>query len=66
MNTYSITIREILERNVTINADDYYEAEDKVREMYNNQEIILNADDLTDTVIESNVEANIVYNMFNK
>lgn len=66
MNTYTITIREILERYITVNADSYYEAEDKVREMYDSQEIILNADNLIDTEIESNVSANIANNMFNK
>lgn len=45
MNKYSIEIEEILQRNVKVEAETEEEAIKKVKEMYNNEEIILDYND---------------------
>ena len=46
MNKYSIEIEEVLQRNVKVEAETEEEAIKKVKEMYNNEEIILDYNDL--------------------
>lgn len=43
---YKVNIEELLSRVVEIEADNEEDAENKVRAMYNKEEIVLNADDL--------------------
>ncbi len=43
---YCIEVTETLQRVVTVAAEDLYEAEDKVREMYHDEEIVLDAEDM--------------------
>ena len=52
MKTYNIEITETLQRTITINADNEGEALDKVQEMYDNEEIVLDWGDYQDTEIE--------------
>ena len=52
MKTYNIEITETLQRTITINADNEGEALDKVQEMYDNEEIVLDWSDYQDTEIE--------------
>lgn len=42
---YKVNVEELLSRIVEVEADSDEEAEDKVREMYKNEEIILDASD---------------------
>ena len=51
MNTYTIKITNILQREVTINADNVFDAIKKVRQQYNDCEIVLDWEDLVDTDI---------------
>lgn len=44
---YKVNIEELLSRIVEVEADNEEDAENKVRSMYNNEEIVLNADDLS-------------------
>ena len=44
-NVYAITIREVLERTVCVEAEDLDQAIDKVEYAYNKANIILDADD---------------------
>lgn len=46
-STYSVTIKETLQRTVQVKADSMEDAIAKVEEMWYNQEIILTADDFT-------------------
>lgn len=43
---YKVNVEELLSRIVEVEADSDEEAEDKVREMYRNEEIVLDAEDL--------------------
>ena len=52
MKTYEVVVTETLQRTITINADNEGEALDKVQEMYDNEDIVLSADDYQDTEIE--------------
>lgn len=45
MNKYRINVEEILSRIVEVEADNEDDAEEKVREMYKEQKIILGAED---------------------
>lgn len=45
LQEYTVTIREILERKVTVMAASFWDAENIVQEKYQNEEIVLNADD---------------------
>ena len=44
---YKVTIEEKLVREVEVEANDFDEALENVKDMYNNSEIILSADDFT-------------------
>lgn len=46
-STYSVTVKETLQRTVQVKADSMEDASAKVEEMWYNQEIILTADDFT-------------------
>ena len=52
MKTYKVVVTETLQRTITINADNEGEALDKVQEMYDNEEIVLDSSDYQDTKIE--------------
>jgi len=45
MPKFKVEIRELLERQITIEAKNEEDALDKVKEMYDNEEIVLNASD---------------------
>lgn len=45
MPTFKIEIQEVLKRTVEIEADSLWEATEIAEEMYNNEEIVLSADD---------------------
>lgn len=49
MDKYIVSIYETLATNIEVEAEDYSDAIKKVREKYNNEEIILSADDYLDT-----------------
>lgn len=53
MNKYRVTIKETLKTDITVEAEDYYAAIDKARDMYRNEEIVLTADDYFDTDFEA-------------
>ena len=44
---YKVNVEELLSRIVEVEAENEEDAENKVRVMYNNEEIVLNADDLS-------------------
>jgi hypothetical protein len=48
---YTINITETLHKTITLKAKDYDTALEKVRKMYDNQEIVLSADDFVGKVI---------------
>lgn len=55
MSKYAVRITETLEREVEIEADNDLDALFKVRELYDDEKIVLDADDITDrefTLIE--------------
>ena len=52
MKTYDICITEILDRHVMIKANSEEEAKQIAQNMYNNEEIVLDYTDLTQTEIE--------------
>jgi hypothetical protein len=52
MKKFSIYVREILEREVEVEAKSKKEAYIKVEEMYNNEEIVLDSSDYIDTIFE--------------
>lgn len=52
MKKYDFNIIETLARVVTIEAETLEEAEEKIRDMYNNEEIVLDSSDFQDTNIE--------------
>lgn len=47
---YSVTIEETLSRTVEIEADSKQDAIDKVKKQYNNENIVLDADDFSEVV----------------
>ena len=49
MDKYKVIIYETLSKAIDIEAEDYLDAIKKVREKYNNGEIVLSADDYYDT-----------------
>jgi len=49
---FTVEITETLQRQVEVEAEDEFEAEDIVREMYRNEEIVLDAEDYIDTEFE--------------
>ena len=48
MKEYEVLVSELLQRKVKIKADSEKEAKDKVKDIYFDEEIILNHDDLYD------------------
>ncbi len=52
---YNVTIQEILERTVEVEADSKQEAESIVREKYRHSDIVLDAGDHVETRIETNI-----------
>jgi len=44
-NVYAITVKEVLERTVCVEAEDLDEAIDKVESAYRNEDIVLEAED---------------------
>ena len=42
---YTVIVREVLEREVFIEAEDFEEAFDKVEEQYDDEDIVLDAED---------------------
>ena len=53
MKKYSVLVREILEREVIIDAEDHEDAEDKVFELYRNGDVVLDWADHINTEFES-------------
>ena len=53
MNKYSIEIEEVLQRNVKVEAETEEEAIKKVKEMYENEKIILDYNDLESIKIKN-------------
>lgn len=49
MDKYVVNIYETLAKHIEIEAENYSDAILKVREKYNNEEIVLSADDYLDT-----------------
>lgn len=52
MNEFEVVITETLQRKVKVKASDFKDAQNKVREKYLQEEIVLNADDFQDCTIE--------------
>lgn len=52
MKKYKVSFQEILNRNIEIESDNEEEAKEKAKEMYDNEKIILDWDDLVCTDIE--------------
>ena len=52
MKEYKVLVSELLQRKVKVKVDSEKEAKDKVKNMYFDEEIILNSDDLYDFNIE--------------
>ena len=46
---FMVTVEEILEKAIDIEAENQFEAISKVQEMYANEEIVLSADDFVST-----------------
>ena len=49
MSKYAIRIEETLSRDIIVDADNIMDAIDKVRDMYRNEDIVLDASDHVDT-----------------
>ena len=56
MEKYTIRITETLNKYVDVEATDYYNALDKVKQMYDKGEAVLTADDFTNVEFEEPVE----------
>lgn len=56
--TYKISVEEILERVISIEASSLDEALEKVKEMYNDEEIVLDSGDYQDVSFKSLEEDN--------
>ena len=52
MKKYDVVITEILDKHVLVEASSKEEAEEKVKEMYDNEEIVLDYTNLTQQEIE--------------
>lgn len=52
MKKYDVVITETLDKHIIIEANNAFEAKEKVQEMYNNEEIVLDYTDLTQQEIE--------------
>lgn len=49
MSKYAIRVEETLSRDIIVDADNIMDAIDKVRDMYRNEDIVLDASDHVDT-----------------
>ena len=49
---YEVTITEILQRVVTVDADSQCEAEEIIQEQWNNEEHVLGAEDFVEAIFE--------------
>lgn len=58
---FTINVREILEKQISVRADSLTDALNKVQDMYKNGEIVLNADDFIDKEITSHDGLNKFY-----
>ena len=52
MNKYTVSIKEVLERLLIVDATNEAEAISKVKEMYKNEEVVLDYSDFVDTSID--------------
>ena len=58
--TYKVTVTETLQRTITVNAEDELDAVQKVQDMYNNEEIVLDSEHHINTDIDvKNIDKNI-------
>lgn len=58
--TYKVTVTETLQRTITVNAEDELDTVQKVQDMYNNEEIVLDSEDHINTDIDvKNIDKNI-------
>ena len=55
MKEFEVIITETLQRKVKVKASDFKDAQNKVRELYLREEIVLSADDFVDYTIEANL-----------
>lgn len=61
MQEYVVTIREVLERKITVMATSFWDAENIVQEKYQNEEIILSADDFVECDLFCREDKNIYF-----
>ena len=61
MPEFSIEVRELLTKIVTIEADSSEEAVEKVEEMWGNNEIILSADDYEGKIVQDSDSDDRIY-----
>lgn len=66
MNEYTISIKEILKKDVKIKADNLDEAINIIEEKYYNEEIILDSDDHIDTEFITNTKNIDIYSSKNR
>ena len=55
MNEFEVVINGRLQRQVKVKASDFKDAQNKVRELYLREEIVLSTDDFVDYTIEANL-----------
>lgn len=55
MKEFEVLITETLQRKIKVQASDFKDAQNKVRELYLREEIVLSADDFVDYRIEANL-----------
>lgn len=63
MKKYAVTITETLTRTLWIDAETAEDAEDQAKDLYENEEVVLDADDHSDTefmVQEVNEEGTVI------
>ena len=53
MKEFEVLITETLQRKIKVQASDFIDAQNKVRELYLREEIVLSADDFVDYTIEA-------------
>ena len=53
MKEFEVLITETLQRKIKVQASDFIDAQNKVREKYLQEKIVLNADDCQDYTIEA-------------
>lgn len=49
---YNVIIQEVLERNIEVEANNFNDAKNKVYDMYKNEEVVLDYNDLIHTYIQ--------------